>query len=325
MKKSTKIILIIVLVLILLPGIVYSLLRITGRPSDPSEILSYETDNPFITGETEKIAHRFGAGIAPEETLLAMETCLENPAISVDIFEFDLRMTADDQLVVIHDLKLNEISDAEEVFGDKDLTVRDLTLEELRKLNMGAKFTDSDGNRLYETSPSESLQILSLPEALDHLCQAGARRMSIEIKDKGALGMAGVDLLYKELTQRNLLDTVVFSSFQTDVSAYAAKNYPDLIRSNTDAEAVEFYLAAMTGDKDYTPPCSVVQFPYTKKYRIMGINFASAKVLNYAHSHNIAVHYWGANDENTMRYLKSLGADGVMTDYPDLMTQVYGE
>jgi len=325
MKKITRILVAAILAVILLAGGLFAALKITGRPSDPSEILTYETDNPFITGDTEKIAHRFGAGIAPEETLLAMETCLSDPQISVDLFEFDLRMTADGQLVVIHDLELKEISDAEEIFGQKDLTVRDLTLRELRRLNMGAQFTNPAGEKPYAESTSEALRILTLPEALDHLCAAGARRMSIEIKDKGTLGMEGVDQLYGELASRDLLDTVVFSSFQSNVSAYAAEHYPDLIRSNTDAEAIAFYIAAMTGDEDYIPPCSVVQFPYTKKYRIMGVNFASAKVLNYAHSRNIAVHYWGANDEEAMRYLKSLGADGVMTDYPDLMTQVYGK
>ena len=94
-------------------------------------------------------------------------------------------------------------------------------------------------------------------------------------------------------------------------------------RSNTDAEAIEFYIAAMTGDEDYVPATSIMQFPYTKKYRIMGVNFASHKVLNFAHSRNIAVQYWGVNTEKDMLYLRSLGADGVMTDYPDLLTETY--
>lgn len=322
MKKVLKIILIIVIAILVLAGILVAILKISGRNSDPSEIVYYETDNAFITGDTEKIAHRLGAGIAPEETLLAMETCLESPDIDVDIFEFDARMTRDGELVIIHDLVLDEVSDAEEVFGEKGLTVRDMTLAELRKLNMGADFVARDGSLPYADG-GEGLTILTISEALDRLTEANVRRMSIEIKDAGETGMRGVDILYSELSSRDLLGSVVFSTFKTDVSAYAAAAYPDLIRSNTDAEAAELYLAVMTGNEDYTPPTTVLQFPYTKKYRIFGINFASAKIINFAHSHNVAVHYWGVNSEEDMLYLRSLGADGVMTDYPDLLTATY--
>ena len=41
------------------------------------------------------------------------------------------------------------------------------------------------------------------------------------------------------------------------------------------------------------------------------------------HSHNLAVHYWTINDPEEMRYLIGIGADGIMTDYPHLLKEVY--
>ena len=74
--------------------------------SNPKNLKQYETNNPFITGETAISAHRSGAGQYPEETLAAFRGCAENPDVQVDYFEFDLRMTADNTLVLSHDANL---------------------------------------------------------------------------------------------------------------------------------------------------------------------------------------------------------------------------
>ena len=324
MKKWKKILIIILVVLVTLVTAVLSIMKISGNHrSNPEDVIAYETNHPFITGRTELIAHRFGAGIAPEESLLAARNCIENENISMDILEFDLRMTADGHAVVFHDITLDETTDAVAVFGGEEILVSEKTLEELRTLNMGAMFTDADGNQPYTslTEVPEELRIATLSEMLDFLAANGITRLSIEAKDKGELGMKAMDILYTELSTRNLLDSVVVSTFKSDVSAYITEKYPDMIRSNTDAEAITFYLAAITGSKNYEPPCSVFQLPFTDKYLNMGVNFGTAQVINFAHSHNIAIHYWVVDDPERMTYLESIGADGIMTDYPDVLTE----
>ena len=57
----------------------------------------------------------------------------------------------------------------------------------------------------------------------------------------------------------------------------------------------------------------------------LGINLATKALVDKAHAHNLAVHYWTINDIEDMRYLISIGADGIMTDYPHLLQQVYNE
>jgi glycerophosphoryl diester phosphodiesterase len=37
------------------------------------------------------------------------------------------------------------------------------------------------------------------------------------------------------------------------------------------------------------------------------------------------VHYWTVNDKDEMRYLIDIGADGIMTDYPHRLSEVYAE
>lgn len=327
MKKLKKVLIVILIILAALVTVILSIMKISGNHrSDPADVVSCETDHPFITGRTELIAHRFGAGIAPEESKLAIDTCLNREDIAMDILEFDVRMTKDGYAVVFHDIMLDETTDAIAVWGGENILVADKTLEELRQLNMGALFTDADGNQPYAnlTEIPDTLRIMTIAEALDYLVANGTARFSIEAKDKGELGMKAADILYAELSARNLLRSTVFSTFKTDVGAYVAEKYPDMIRSNTDAQAIEFFLAAITNKKDYEPPCTVFQLPFTDKYLNMGINFGTAQIINYAHKHNIAVHYWVVDDPERMEYLESIGADGIMTDYPDVLTKTLG-
>ena len=117
--------------------------------SNPKNLKQYETNNPFITGETAISAHRSGAGEFPEETLAAFRGCAENPDVQVDYFEFDLHMTADDVLVLSHDSTLDRVSDAVTVFGAENVLVRDKTLAELKDLNIAAQFVNDAGETPY--------------------------------------------------------------------------------------------------------------------------------------------------------------------------------
>jgi len=66
---------------------------------------------------------------------------------------------------------------------------------------------------------------------------------------------------------------------------------------------------------------SVSQIP-TKQY---GFDLATKALVNRAHAHNLAVHYWTVNDRDEMRHLVNIGADGIMTDYPHRLAEVYAE
>ena len=48
-------------------------------------------------------------------------------------------------------------------------------------------------------------------------------------------------------------------------------------------------------------------------------------VINYAHDHGIAVQYWTVNNEKDLAYLSQMGADCIMTDYPDRLYKIVSE
>ena len=74
-------------------------------------------------------AHRGVSALMPENTLPAFAAAV---ALGADEIEFDVRLTKDGQMIVSHDNNLERISDG---YGK----LKDFTLEELRRLNIGGK------------------------------------------------------------------------------------------------------------------------------------------------------------------------------------------
>jgi glycerophosphoryl diester phosphodiesterase len=201
-----------------------------------------------------------------------------------------------------------------------------MTYEELRRLNMGAKFVSDAGEAPYaglsgDAVPDE-LRIVALEDALDYLESVGSFRYIIEVKNGGEAGMRAADLLYGILAERGLLDRALFGSFHGEVSGYVDRTHPDLQRGAYGSEVLAFYIAAVTNKKDYEPTCRVLQIPFANWKESYGMNLGTARVINYAHAHDMAVQYWTVNDEKDMAYLISIGADCIMSDYPDKLYRV---
>lgn len=90
--------------------------------------------NPYIKEKALISAHRAGRNIAPENTMSAFKACFENNnEYSVDILEFDLHITKDEKLILLHDDTLDRTSDCKEVFGEKDVRPENKTLGELKQ------------------------------------------------------------------------------------------------------------------------------------------------------------------------------------------------
>lgn len=84
------------------------------------------------------IGHRGNRTHAPENTLESLQQAL---ALGVEAVEFDLRVSRDGVLVVMHDATLDRTTDATG-------PVSALTVTELRQVDAGAKFT-ADGGRTF--------------------------------------------------------------------------------------------------------------------------------------------------------------------------------
>lgn len=301
-----------------------ALLVATHNWTEP--IAQYETENPYITpyGQTMVSAHRSGGGIFPENTMMAFEGCIQSKTFRTDIFEFDLHITKDGQLIILHDDTLDRTTDSGEIFGVENARPEDYTLAELRTLNFGAGFTDRDGNQpykgLYGEAVPAGLRVATLTEVLEYLEKSGGFRYIIEIKNKGALGYAAADRLYAVLKEKDLLQKAIIGTFNGDVTKYIDETYPDLLRSAGIAEVLGFYIDSLLGVERPAGyyPFTALQIPANQFI----IKLGTSKLTNYAHKNNIAVQYWTINDPADMAMLEAINADCVMSDTPDVAYDV---
>ena len=107
-------------------------------------------------------AHRAGGDIEPEETMRAFKNCMNAP-YSVDVVEFDLHLTSDGHLVLLHDDEVDRTSDGPEVFGKKGVKVCEKTLSELQTLNFGYHFQLPDGSYPYRGEGADLTEVRILP------------------------------------------------------------------------------------------------------------------------------------------------------------------
>lgn len=126
------------------------------------------------------VGHRGAAGLCPENTIASFERAI---AIGVDAIEFDVRKTADDALVVLHDATVNRTTDG---CG----ATASLSLETILSLDAGA-----------------GTCILPLERALEYLAPTSVE-LHIDLKETG-IGPRVLDALERVgCTER----TILFSS-----------------------------------------------------------------------------------------------------------------
>ena len=160
----------------------------------------------------------------------------------------------------------------------------------------------------------------TVTDVLTYLEKSGKYYYSIEIKNNGEYGFKAADILYDILSDMKLLDRVIVASFNKDVIYHIEENYPDLTRTAFNIEVVKLYIDSLF---DIDRPegyykFDVLQVPPDKYL----VNLGTSKLINYAHKNNIAVQYWTINDTERMTFLKSIGADCIITDVPDVAYKV---
>lgn len=120
------------------------------------------------------LAHRGASVQAPENTLAAFRLAVEQGA---DGIKLDVHRTADMQLAVIHDETVDRTTDGT---GN----VRDLSMDEIRRFDAGARFVAEDDSEW----AGRGLRVPTLPEVLDWL--PDGIRLVVELKPRAAAAAA---------------------------------------------------------------------------------------------------------------------------------------
>mgnify|MGYP001812553843 FL=1 len=261
------------------------------------------------------IAHRGARSIAPENTLAAARKGLE---VGADMWELDIQMTADGELIVIHDNTLKRTSNVREVFPSrKPWLVHEFTLDEIRLLDFGSWFAKQDpfgqiaagmvaesdlARYVYQPAPT-------LKEALTFTLEH-SWSVNLEIKDLG--GNPDPHQVVKKILalveDLDMLDSVLISSYNQTYLAQIREVHPSIA-------------TGVLVSKPHPHPEKLLRRLGAQAYhpRLSGFRPSDIALL---HRQGWRVHVWNVNDRKTMERLVSAGVDGIFTDFPQMLASV---
>jgi glycerophosphoryl diester phosphodiesterase len=248
------------------------------------------------------MAHRGGAGLWPENTMLAFERARD---LGVDVIEMDVRSTADGVLVVMHDATLERTTD-----GSGPVSA--LTLAQLKKLDAGYRFS-TDGGKTFPWR-GRGLTVPTLDEVFTRL---PGMRFNIEPKQESP---SIVKPLCRAIREKRMADKITIGAFRQGVLDEFRKECPEVATSAGPGEVAEFLRESRNGGAAGETKFKALQVPE----RVMGVRVLTQSFVESARARALQVHAWTVNDAEAMRRLKDLGVDGIMTDYPDRLLAVLG-
>lgn len=234
-------------------------------------------------------AHRGGAALAPENTLLAFETGL---AAGADGLELDVRLSRDGVAVLMHDPALDRTTDGT---GPVD----QLTAAELAALDAGFHF-ERDGSFPFR---GRGLGVPSLRDVLD---RHRGTSIIIELKASDPILAKAV---VGDIHAAGAAGRVIVGSFQKG-ALEAVRALDPLIRTGAGMDDVR---SGLDGVK-VKPVFDAFQVPEV----YAGTRVVTPAFIARAHDAGINVMVWTVNQEDDMRRLLDWGVDGLITDRPDL-------
>lgn len=253
------------------------------------------------------IAHRGGALVRPENTLLAFRHALAAGAAAL---EGDLHATRDGVVVVCHDPTVDRTTDGRGF-------IRDMTLRELKGLDAGCRFTPDRG----VTHPfrGAGLRIPTLKELFGDPVLAGTP-MILEIKQtEPSIAGRVLDLVRAHAMESRLIMGSFSRAALEELRRMAAERGMGIVTSLAEEEVLIFCLTPLVSMLlgDYVPPGRVLQVPVRHELEGTDVQVVGTLFMAKAGVLGLKVHVWTVNDPQEMRWLRDeMRADGIITDDP---------
>ena len=237
-------------------------------------------------------AHRGASAHAPENTLAAFELALAHGANGV---ELDVKLSADGEVVVIHDATIDRTT------GEKG-HVSKLTLAALRELDAGSFF-------------SEEFRGEKIPTLAEVFETIGRRTLiNVELTNYSTRNDGLANKVCDLVKRFGLEERILFSSFLSSNLERTRGLLPDVPRG----------LLALGGWMGWWARSFGFNFG---DYQALHPNLDDVTPQQVARVHRLKrrVLVWTVNTSDDMRRLISWGVDGIFTDEPKLATEVFAE
>lgn len=285
--------------------------------------------------------HRGARGLEPENTLPAFARAL---TLGVDTLEFDTGITADGQVLIAHDRRLNpEITRGPDgrYLAAPAATVRSLSLADLKRYDVGAIRAETNYAKTFGgQKPRPGTRMPSLAEVAALVAKSGNTtvRFNVETKLSPLAAEETVDpetfatTLIQALRATGLAPRATIQSFDWRTLKAAQRLAPEiptvcltLARGNSDnlqlgKPGASPWLAGLDADA-FPSVAALVKAAgcavWSPFFRDMDdAALAAAKAIR------LPVVVWTVNEPADMAALIDRKVDGIITDYPDRLRTV---
>ena len=227
-------------------------------------------------------AHRGGAKIGPENTLVAFDRGL---AAGADGLELDVHLSKDGEVVVIHDRTVDRTTDGRG-------PVARHTADELARMNVLGSGS-------------------GVPTLRQVLARYPEQPIIVEMKrSSAALAHAVVDVV----REARAIDRVSLGSFHVVPLKAACTYEPRLPTGSATPETRLALYASYVGISPFWASYRSFQVPE----RTRGTRVVSQRFIRLAHAAGIVVQVWTVDDPADMTRLLGWGVDAVISDRPDV-------
>ncbi len=237
-------------------------------------------NNPAIIG------HRGNSSYAPENTMASVTSCWD---VKADGTEIDIHLTADNQIVVIHDDNTQRTS------GEK-FVIADSTYDQIKKLDVGSFKSQYFKN---ENIPLLKDIIASVPKG---------KKLFIEIKCK-----VGIVPYLKEIIEESGKPGLEIISFNIDVLKECKKQMPNI---------PAYWLVGSPKDKEsgeYLPYSeSLIKDVLENNINGLDLHFKSLskEYVDKVHAAGLKIYVWTVDHLEDGQLMNEIGVDGITTNYP---------
>lgn len=233
------------------------------------------------------IAHRGFSSKAPENTLSAIEKALQ---LGVDMIEIDIHLTANHEIVVIHDHTLERTTN-----GKGDIISKNLS--QLKQLDAGSWFNLTFSNEKIPTLD----EVLSLVD--------GKAIVLIEMKGDTIIYPQLPVLLANKLLKAKAVDWCIVQAFDIHLINKVHQFSP------------AFYCFYLIENE-------AIQFDKRKHfYKAINPNFdlLNDELVKNLHDNGLKTFPYTVNKKEDMLRLINYNVDGIITDYPDILKKTLND
>lgn len=279
---------------------------------------SKKMNNTYTKGIFDTEGHRGCRGLMPENTIPTMLHALD---LNVVTLEMDASITKDKKVILSHEPFFNhEITtkpdgSAVPAEDEKSFNMYTMTYDEVKKYDVGLRPHPRFPNQKKIAAVKPLLSdVFDSVKAYMKTAQRPFPQFNIETKTQPASDnmfhpapAEFVELLMAVVKEKDMQEHVIIQSFDFRTLQYLHKHYPS-IRTAMLIEADDNRsFRKQLDDLGFTPTI------YSPAYQLVTDN-----LIAECHRRNIHIIPWTVNTKKEIERLKTMGVDGIISDYPDL-------